>query len=116
MTRWLYVAIALTVLTAGTTAYLYVFRFDLFPEQVPTHWNARGVADSWTPRDQVLPYLILMPATMVGFVLLTPVLAWISPKSFEVDRFRNVYGYVMFLAVAMMGYVQLAILLGSLEV
>jgi uncharacterized membrane protein len=52
MNRWLIVSILLTVLAFGFPLYLYYGRPDLLREQIPTHYNAAGEVDSWTPRER----------------------------------------------------------------
>lgn len=106
MTRWLYLSIALTIAILVGTVYVYQTYYDLLPEQVPTHFNLQNQPDGWTPRDQLLPMLMLLPATMVGFVVLTVALPWLSPRQFRIDSFRGTYGFIMALAVALMGMVQ----------
>jgi uncharacterized membrane protein len=113
MTRWLYLSIALTLATLAGTLYLYHFHYDELPERVPIHWNIQGEPDGWRDRDRVLGILLLAPGVMAGLVVLTVVLPWLSPKHFEVDQFRDTYGYVMTLVVALMGYIQVVILASS---
>jgi uncharacterized membrane protein len=50
-----------------------------------------------------------------GLVVLTLLLPWLSPRHFEVDRSRGVYGYVMMLSVALVGYIHFLALWGSLH-
>jgi len=114
MTRWLYVSVALTLLALGATLYLYEFRYDDLPERVPTHWDANFNVNGWTPKTDVLRLFLILPLVMVGFCLLTLVLPWLSPRPFQVDSFRGTYGYIMMLAVALMGYLHLAALLGAM--
>jgi uncharacterized membrane protein len=52
---------------------------------------------------------------MTGFLLLIPILPWLSPRQFEVDRFRETYGYVMALVVALFAYIHGLILWNSLH-
>jgi uncharacterized membrane protein len=111
MNRWLGISLLLTAAAVAVPLYLYSARPDLLPEQVPTHWNARGQVDASVPRARALPYLLGFPGIMAGMVLLTLVLPWLSPAQFTVDRFRGTYNYVMMLVVALMGYLQAAMLL-----
>jgi uncharacterized membrane protein len=43
------------------------------------------------------------------------VLPWLSPRPFSVERFRGTYEYIMFLLVALMGYIQVTILYTTLH-
>jgi len=115
MTRWLYLAITLTVAALAGSAYVYLFAFDRLPEQVPVHWGINGTPDKWVPRSEAWVNFWLMPAVMAGFTLLTVVLPWMSPKNFKVDQFRDTYGYVMAVVVALFAYIHLLIIWGSFE-
>jgi uncharacterized membrane protein len=115
MNRWLCVSIVLTVLTTAGPLYLYYGRPDLLREQIPTHSNAAGEVDKWTPRDQILPQWLLLPGVMGFFVLLTLVLPWLSPQGFKVDTFRETFSFLMSVVVALFGYIQLLLVLGGIE-
>jgi uncharacterized membrane protein len=116
MTRWFSLSVALTVLAVGVSLYVYFIHYDQLPEKVPTHWGIDGQPDGWTPKEKTAGTFMLVPAMMAGMVVLTVVLPWLSPRSFDLNRFRGTYEYIMFLVVALMGYLHLAILLGSLQV
>jgi uncharacterized membrane protein len=115
MTRWLTVSILLTLAALGGSLYTYEFQYDRLPEKVPIHWNIRGVPDRWVPKHDVIWNFLWMPAAMAGIVVLTAILPWLSPKQFDVDRFRDTYGYLMTLVVALFGFIHLLILFGSLQ-
>jgi uncharacterized membrane protein len=110
MTRWLSVSVALTVAALAGTLYVYVFLYDRLPDPIPTHWNLHFEPDAWTPKSEALVHLLLIPGAMAGLTLLTVVLPWLSPKSFEVESFRDTYGYLMMLMVAFVGYLNVAFL------
>jgi uncharacterized membrane protein len=116
VTRWFYASIALTLLALAASLYLWFFQYDALPEQLPSHWNAAGQPDAFTSKHDILGTFLLLPLIMVGILVLTPLLPWLSPKHFEIDRFRQTYGYIMFLVTGLCGYIHLAILLGSLSV
>src|SRR5262245_58682757 len=115
MSRWLWIALALTVVTLGGTLFLYFFGYNYLPERVPVHWNIRGEPDQWTTREGVLPYLLISPGIMVLMMGLGVLLPWLSPKPFDVDRFRPTYEYVMTLIVGLCAYIQVAILLATVD-
>lgn len=115
MNRWLLVSILLTVLTFVGPLFLYYGRPDLLREQIPTHSNAAGELDQWTPRERILPQWLLIPAMMTAFVLLTLALPWLSPKGFEIDRFRGTFFFVMTVAVTLFAYIQLLLVLGGIQ-
>ena len=115
MKRWLIVSILLTVLSSVHPLYLYYGRPDLLREQIPTHSNAAGEVDKWTPREQILPQWLLLPGVMAGFVLLSLVLPWLSPEGFKVDAFRETFYFLMTVVVALFAYIQLLLVLGGIE-
>jgi uncharacterized membrane protein len=115
MSRYLWFSIVLTVVVAGFTLFLYDFGRDYMPEKVPVHWNIEGKADDYVPRERVLPYLLIAPGVMALMVLLTLALPWLSPKQFSIERFRATYDYIMALIVGLFGYVQITLLLASIE-
>ncbi len=104
MNRWLLVSWTLTGLAFLAQGYLYLFRHELIAlDPVPVHWNIHGQPDHYVPRDDLFWYIMLSPLSMLVMTLLTYVLPWLSPKHFEVDLNRQLYYYVMFLVVLMMG-------------
>jgi uncharacterized membrane protein len=52
---------------------------------------------------------------MALVMILTVALPWLSPRPFDLDRFRGTYAYVMMLMVLLLGYMHTVILLGSLH-
>jgi uncharacterized membrane protein len=89
------------VLIAGSLAGTGWFYSGL-PDQIPIHWNIRGEVDGyggkWT--------LFLLPAFMVGMLVLFYFLPALSPKHFEVDTFRSTYLYIMDITIGLFCYIQ----------
>jgi uncharacterized membrane protein len=115
MTRWLYLALAATVLATAGSVYVSVIAHDRLPERIPIHWDINGQPDRFVDRDNAWVNFWLTPGIMAGFILLTLVLPWLSPKPFVVDTFRDTYGYVMALVVCLLGYIQGLLLWMSLH-
>ena len=113
MNRWVWISVVLTAVTLGGTLFLYTFGRDYLPEQVPVHWNIHGQADQFTTRDRVLPYLLIGPGAMVLITGLGLILPWLSPKPFDVNRFRPTFEYVFTLIVVLLAYIQVTILLAT---
>jgi len=113
MSRWVWISLVLTALTFGGTLFLYTFGRDYLPEQVPVHWNIKGEADQFSTRDRVLPYLLISPGAMLLITGLGLILPWLSPKPFDVNRFRPTYEYVFTLVVVLFAYIQVTILLAT---
>jgi uncharacterized membrane protein len=114
MNRWLLLSLVLTAVASAAALYVFYGMHDALPDEVPVHWDAHSRPDRFVPRDEVLPYLVIMPGVMLGFVGLTLVLPWLSPRSFGVESFRGTYNYVMALVIILMGYIQAILLLASL--
>lgn len=112
MTRWLILSLALTVGVLVASLYVYASRAELLPAEVPTHWGISGEPDIWTPRDAMLPQLLLMPALMLLMTAMTLVLPWISPKQFGVEEFRGTWDYLMALVVGLFAYLSCVVLVG----
>jgi uncharacterized membrane protein len=110
MSRWLYVSLALAVVALAASLYVYADRSNLLEAEVPTHWDLNDHPDRFTPRDELLPQLLILPGAMAVVVVLSVVLPWISPKHFGVDEFRGTFNYVMMLVAGMMAYMQAVIL------
>ena len=104
MMRSMAVAIGLTAAALAACLYIYFFRQDALAEQVPVHWNIDFEPDQWTPRANAIWYFLLFPGVMALIVLLAFVLPWLSPKHFEIDRFRSVFAHIMTLIVALFGF------------
>jgi uncharacterized membrane protein len=105
MNRWLLYNIVLTLAAFGVSLYLGWVRPDLLPQQVPIHWGIDGQPNQWVRGDQVLPYLLIVPGFMAGFVLLSLALPWLSPQQFAIDPFRNTYNYLMALLLTLFAYI-----------
>jgi uncharacterized membrane protein len=88
------------LLIAATLIITLVVYPDL-PSRIPLHWNLRGEVDRYGDKLEIF----LMPAFMVVVVLLFAALPWLSPKRFEVDRFRSTYLYIMILILAFFAYI-----------
>lgn len=115
MTRWFTLSVALTLAAFGATLYVWQFRYDALPELVPVHWDAHFNPDGFAPKQDVLKTFFILPGAMVVMCGVTLLLPWLSPRHFEVTTFRSTYGYLMMLAVALMGYMHVATLWGALQ-
>src|SRR5262245_8093388 len=112
MSRWFSVSVALAVLAAAASLYVYLFQYQHLPEQLPMHWNLEGQVDGTIGRATAL---VLWPAVVAGVVLLTLVLPWLSPRHFQVESFRDTYGYLMALVAGLLTYMHLVVLWASLR-
>ncbi len=112
MNRWRLVSVAATLAALGASLYLYFFRLDALSERVPIHWNIEGKPDGTMARE---PALFLLPGCMAGFIGLTLLLPWMSPRQFSVEGFRPTYEYTMALVVVLFGYIHAVTLFAGLR-
>src|SRR5262249_16805477 len=70
------IAIVLTVVAWGLSAWLY----PSLPDRIPTHWNIEGKVDGYGEKTWAV---FLVPAMMIGFLILFAFLPALSPKHFE---------------------------------
>ncbi len=115
MNRWFVVSILLTLLAFAGPLFLYYGRPDLLKDPIPTHTNAAGETDKWTPREDILPQWLLIPGVMVAMVALFTLLPWMSPKGFEIDRFRGTFYFLMAVVTFLFAYIQLLFVLGGVQ-
>ena len=87
------------------------FYYPQLPAQVPTHWGPDGRVNAYGPRYVVFVY---GPGLMLALLGLLSVLPTISPHRYGVERFGPTYSYLMVVVIAMLGYVELAVLWASL--
>ena len=87
-----------------------LWRVASMPDTVPVHWGINGQADRFGSKWESA---IIMPIIMIAMVGLTVVLPRISPKNFEIERFRSTYAYVMLLCSIMMTAMHILILEAS---
>lgn len=101
-THWL---IALGILAAVLVGSACVY--PQLPARIPMHWNLQGRVDGYGPKTWGV---FIMPATMAGLLVLFAVLPSLSPRPFSIDEFRATYGYIVVVILAMMAYIQAAML------
>jgi uncharacterized membrane protein len=115
MNRWLLYNVVLTLAAFAASLWVGWLHPEGLPEKVPIHWGADGKANGWVQREHILPYLMIVPGVMTGFVLLSLALPWLSPEQFSIDRFRNTYNYLMSLLLTFFAYFHGIALAGSLQ-
>jgi uncharacterized membrane protein len=112
--RWFLASLALFVAAAGLTAWVWGGREWLLPDPVPVHWGFSGQPDQFVPRESALPWLLIMPGTLLGLVLLGRALPWLSPRQWSIDTFRETYEQIMFIVAALMTYLGVVVLLAQM--
>jgi uncharacterized membrane protein len=94
------------MLAASLVAYPHL------PERAPTHWDQNGKVTGYGPRASLV---LGMPAVMVFTLLLFAVLPSLSPRHFEIDRFRSAYLQIMLIFVATFAYLHALLLWAALS-
>ncbi len=87
--------------------------YSRLPEQVPTHWNAKGHADGFSPKPWG-PFLL--PLLLLGIFALFRALPRISPRGFEIERFRSVYELFALAIIAFLFFLNVLALLSGIGV
>lgn len=102
---WLWIGVVLTASSFACSLYVWSERAHLLPDQVPTHWNAAGQPDQFHARDEMFWILQIAPLLQLGFLALTPVLLWLSPRSFDFEGSTRIYYRVMTLVLLLFSYI-----------
>ena len=102
--------LAAGVVIAATLAGTIV-AYPQLPDVIPTHWNAHGQVNGWSPKWTLF---LFGPGLMTLMVVLFAALPWLSPKKFEVDSFRATYLYIMIVIVGMVGYAEILVMITGL--
>jgi uncharacterized membrane protein len=87
-----------------------LWRVSTMPDTVPVHWGINGQADRFGSKWESA---LIMPIIMITMIGLTVILPAISPKNFEIERFRSTYAYIMLLCNIMMSAMHILILEAS---
>jgi uncharacterized membrane protein len=103
------VSLALVVLSFVLTAVMY----RELPQLIPTHWNARGHVNGFTPKPWG-PFVL--PLLMVGVYLLLRVIPRISPRGYRVERFQAAFETTQAAILAFLFLVNVLILLAGIGV
>jgi uncharacterized membrane protein len=114
MNRWLVVSIMLTIVALAGSLYLYEFQRELWPPQVPIQFHIDGSVKNTVSRDSLFGLFLLAPTFMVGWIGVTLLLPWLSPKSFAVEPFLSTYHYAMALVNVFLLYLHCVVLFGTL--
>ena len=90
-----------------------VYYYPQMPEQMASHWNAKGLVDDYLPK---FWGLFLLPITLVGLALLFMAIPRIDPLRENIEKFRKYYdGFVILFMIFMM-VVYLLTILWSIEI
>jgi uncharacterized membrane protein len=96
------------LMVAATLAFTLAL-YSKLPATIPTHWNGAGEVNGYGPRS----FVFVQTAIMVLFAVAWPVLPHLSPKRFTVDTFDATYWHIGLVVVALLGYLQCAMVWGA---
>jgi uncharacterized membrane protein len=97
----------------GGVLLISVLLYSRMPDQIPTHWNWRGEIDGWGDKQWAA---WMMPAIMLGLLLLFQALPWLSPRQFEIQTFRKTYDFIIVLLMLMFGSLHVVFLLPAVGI
>lgn len=103
-------------LSLGLVIVAFAMAFVLYgrlPESIPTHWNAEGVVDGYTPKPWG-PFVL--PLVMAAVYLVLVAVPRISPRDFRVARFQGVFERIQAVLVAFLFLLNAMVLLSGLGV
>ncbi len=77
----------LLIFLIAWSVYLAITAYPDLPDKIPTHFNARGEPDAWSPKTWI--NLLILPIGQIGLYILITVGAWIITRSKNPLRFVN---------------------------
>ncbi|RKH82529.1 SdpI family protein [Corallococcus sp. AB045] len=104
------------VLSLGFVVVAFAMAFMLYgqlPESIPTHWNAEGVVDGYTPKPWG-PFVL--PLVMAAVYLVLVAVPRISPRGYRVERFQGVFEGIQAVLVAFLFLLNALVLLSGIGV
>ncbi len=92
--------IVVCALLSAAAAIATLFWYPALPASVPIHWDASGKVDGFGPRSLLW---LLGPGLMAAILLIGLCLPWLSPRRFNLERFKATYSYYISVLVATLG-------------
>lgn len=89
------------------------FFYPQFPDQIPSHWNARGQADGYMPKFWAL---FMMPIVSIVFMTLFIAIPKLDPLRSNIKKFYPTYKAFIVVFLLFMFYIQTLIISWSLGV
>lgn len=91
---------------------LAIFAYPQLPEQIPTHFNFSGVPDAYSSK----LFVFMMPLLSFVLTALAEVMPKLDPKSQNYERFPKAYQYLHIVTNLLFLFVNLFIILYSMEI
>lgn len=92
---------------------LATIMYARLPDLIPTHWNARGQVNGFTPKPWG-PFVL--PLLMLGVYLLLVVIPRISPRGYRVERFQGAFEITQSAVIAFLFLVNTLVLFAGIGV
>lgn len=87
--------------------------YGRLPESLPTHWNAEGVVDGYTPKPWG-PFVL--PLVMAAVYLVLVAVPRISPRGYSMERFQGVFEGIQAALIAFLFLLNALVLLAGIGV
>lgn len=105
-------ALALSLTIYGAIGVYTVVVFPRLPARVPSHWDINGQVNGYMSPLGATLFGLLMPLLMLAFLVGGQ---WLSPKGYEVERFRGVWNYIFTTMIAMFAVIHVIMLQAALH-
>ena len=92
---------------------LGIYFYNKMPEQMASHWNARGEVDGYMSKFWAL---FLMPLISLGLLLLFLVIPKIDPLKQNIEKFRKYFDIFIVLMLGFLFYVYLLTIFWNLNI
>ncbi len=103
-----YISIGVLILVAIGSGTLF---YDQLPEQMATHFNIAGEADSFTPRPFALFFIPLLITLLSSVLLFLP---RIDPFKENVEKFRSHYNLVLLAIITFITYIHVLVVVWNM--
>ena len=108
MNRWRIASCLLTLAAFGLWGWALADP-SMFPERVPIHWDLNDQPNNWTDPQNAALSLGILPGVMCFCVLLGFLVPWLAKAAFSDGKDRRRLDYILFLVVALFGFLFLEI-------
>jgi uncharacterized membrane protein len=103
MSRWQLASCLLTLSALGLWGWALADP-SMFPDRVPIHWDINDQPNNWTDAHSAALSLGILPGVMAFCLALGFIVPWWSPAAFATPEDRRRLDYILFLAVALFGF------------
>ena len=105
-------AVLVSLALIGVSLALSAWLYTSLPDVIPTHWNIRGEADGFGPKEVAAWLLPVIALALLGFMCLIP---WLSPQGFQVDVHGRAFSVLLVALTSLMVFIHLLSLAAALR-